>query len=169
MILRNNEKATEKKLITLILALLVILAGLITFAGSYADGTGVPPLVSDEQNTSTSAATESAPPLMTDIAEKEDTLPSKSAQAARDTDLVRVLDYIPDVVLDIRYATDNNFTGQVIYDFSDAWLRYGTVKKLMQVHNALKAQGLCLKIWDAFRPTTAQFRFWSVCRILLMS
>lgn len=39
-------------------------------------------------------------------------------------------DWIPDIYTDLRYAADNNFTGQAIYDFSDAYLRYGTVQKL---------------------------------------
>lgn len=80
-----------------------------------------------------------------------------------DAEFVRVLDYIPDVVVDLKYATEDNFTGQVIYDFSDAYLRYGTVKKLMQVQETLREQGLCLKIWDAFRPTEVQFKLWDVC------
>ncbi len=28
------------------------------------------------------------------------------------------------------FETENNFTGVKIYDFTDAYLRYGTVKKL---------------------------------------
>ena len=45
-------------------------------------------------------------------------------------DFVRVADWIPDIYTDLRYAADNNFTGQAIYNFSDAYLRYGTVQKL---------------------------------------
>lgn len=80
-----------------------------------------------------------------------------------DGDFVRVLDYIPDLVLDLKYATEDNFTGQVIYDFSEAWLRYGTVKKLIQVQRLLGERGLYLKIWDAYRPMEAQFRLWEIC------
>lgn len=79
-----------------------------------------------------------------------------------DRELVCVTDYIPDLYVELRYATPNNFTGQTIYDFTDAWLRYGTVKKLMTVQNALKGSGYCLKIWDAYRPSDAQFKLWAV-------
>ena len=72
-------------------------------------------------------------------------------------------DYLPGVFLDLRYATEDNFTGQRIYDFSDAYLRWGTVKKLMAVSRELEAQGLYLKIWDAYRPVSAQYRLWEVC------
>lgn len=78
-------------------------------------------------------------------------------------DFVRVLDYIPDMYQELKYAADRNFTGQVIYDFSDAYLRYGTVKKLAAVCNDLAELGLSLKIWDGFRPVSAQFKLWEVC------
>ena len=46
-----------------------------------------------------------------------------------DEDFVLITDYIPDVAIDLKYSTLDNFTGSVIYNFSDAYLRYGTVKK----------------------------------------
>ena len=80
-----------------------------------------------------------------------------------DDAFVRVKDYIPDIVVELKYATEDNFTGQVIYDFQDAYLRYGTVKKLMAVQEELRQQRLSLKIWDGFRPAAAQFKLWEVC------
>ena len=79
-----------------------------------------------------------------------------------DETLVNVRDYIPSVFVDLRYATENNFTGQVIYDFTAAQLRCGTVKKLALAADALAAQGYALLIWDAYRPVSAQFRLWEV-------
>lgn len=79
-----------------------------------------------------------------------------------DGDFVLVRNYIPDIIVDLRYGMENNFTGQRIYEFSDAWLRYGTVKKLMAVQEKLREMGLGLKIWDGFRPVSAQFRLWEV-------
>lgn len=78
-------------------------------------------------------------------------------------DFVKVQTYIPDMVVELRYATENNFTNQQIYDFTDAWLRYGTVKKLMLVQEELRQYGYRLKIWDGFRPPAAQFKLWEVC------
>ena len=54
---------------------------------------------------------------------------------------VLVKKYIPDIYVELRYATENNFTGVKIYDFTEAYLRYGTVKKLAQVQKELKQQG----------------------------
>lgn len=88
---------------------------------------------------------------------------SPAAAEPADEDLVRVLDYIPSVYVDLKYATEDNFTGTVIYGFTDASLRYGTVKKLKEVQEELSSQGYSLKIWDAYRPVSAQFKLWEVC------
>lgn len=80
-----------------------------------------------------------------------------------DTDLVPVTQYVPGIRQELRYAGEDNFTGQRIYEFSDAYLRWGTVKKLQAVSEELAQQGLGVKIWDGFRPVKAQFRLWQVC------
>ena len=80
-----------------------------------------------------------------------------------DDTFVRVLDYIPTIQQELRYATTNNFTGQVIYTFEDAYLRYGTVKKLQKVSEDLAKYGLGIKVWDAFRPLQAQAKLWEIC------
>ncbi len=79
-----------------------------------------------------------------------------------DDEYVLVKKYIPDIYVELRYATENNFTGVKIYDFTEAYLRYGTVKKLAQVQKELKQQGYSLKIWDACRPFEAQQKLWEV-------
>lgn len=79
------------------------------------------------------------------------------------TDMVDVRMFLPEVFVDLRYAGKENFTGQKIYGFEDAYLRFGTVMKLKKVCDTLKEQGLYLKIWDAFRPESAQHTLWAVC------
>ena len=79
-----------------------------------------------------------------------------------DDEYVLVKKYIPDIYVELRYATENNFTGVKIYDFTDAYLRYGTVKKLADVQKELKEQGYSLKIWDAYRSFEAQQKLWEV-------
>ena len=73
-----------------------------------------------------------------------------------------IADSGPDVRTELRYATENNFTGQTIYSFDEAWLRYGTVQKLAKAQEMLTEQGYALLIWDAFRPTAAQWKLWEV-------
>ena len=95
----------------------------------------------------------------TEPAETTETVPMEPEEEV----FVRILDYIPEAEQELFYATDRNFTGERIYGFEDAYLRYGTVKKLMAVSAELAESGLFLKIWDGFRPTAAQFRLWEVC------
>lgn len=75
-------------------------------------------------------------------------------------DFVKVLDYIPDVVVELKYATSQNFTGSVVYEFTEVYLRYSTVLKLMDVQAELREMGYKLKIWDGFRPLEAQEKLW---------
>lgn len=76
---------------------------------------------------------------------------------------VEVTDYIPSIMVELKYSTNQNFTGQKIYDFDEAYLRYGTVQKLIQVQNDLSKHGLGMIIWDAYRPVKAQFKLWEIC------
>ena len=48
-----------------------------------------------------------------------ETVPTAPPEPESDDAFVRVLDYIPSASQELRYATKNNFTGQVIYDFGD--------------------------------------------------
>lgn len=91
-----------------------------------------------------------------------ETVPTQLPVPESEDVFVRVLDYIPTALQELKYATADNFTGQVIYSFEDAYLRYGTVKKLMLVSRDLEELGLALKIWDGFRPVSAQFTLWEV-------
>ncbi len=72
-------------------------------------------------------------------------------------ELVRVTDFIPDARIDMKYASADNFTKGKIYNFNDAYLRYGTVMKLKKAADELRQQGYLLLIYDAFRPQSAQF------------
>ena len=80
-----------------------------------------------------------------------------------DDELVRVIDYIPTAWEDLAYASANNFTGKQIYDFYNAYLRYGTVQKLAAACAELEEQGLGILIWDGFRPVSAQAALWEIC------
>jgi len=82
-----------------------------------------------------------------------------------DTDFVKVTDYSENILSDLKYAGESNETGKKIYDFSDAYLRYGTVKKLAKVaefFSSINDGGYKLVIIDAYRPTAAQDVIWNL-------
>lgn len=68
---------------------------------------------------------------------------------------------VPGVVMDIRYGTDRNITGQKIYPDGRAWLRQETIQKLAKVARELKGSGYRLVLWDAWRPVSAQKALWA--------
>jgi len=64
------------------------------------------------------------------------------------------------IKLDIRYATENNFTKTIIYDCPKCFLRPDVAKALVAVHKKLKAKGLGLKVFDCYRPSPYQQKLW---------
>ena len=146
-----------KKIIALILCLLL------------ASGCGKKeiPVTTQPPETTVAVPAESTVPVTEAPTEppttEPETVPTEPPVPESDDVLVRVLDYIPSAVQELRYATENNFTGQIIYPFEDAYLRYGTVRKLQLVSEDLAELGLYIKIWDGFRPVSAQFTLWEVC------
>ena len=107
------------------------------------------------ENEDASAPTEDGAALQTPMVNLEE-MPDREPG-----DFVKVKEYIPDIVVELKYATNQNFTNHVVYDFTEAYLRYSTVLKLMDVQEELREQGLRLKIWDAFRPLKAQEKLWA--------
>lgn len=103
-------------------------------------------------------ATEQTSPVITAPAE----IPTEPAAEPSEDTFVDIREYLPDVQVELKYATEDNFTGQIIYDFDAPFLRYGSVKKLAMVQEELRSMGLSLKIWDGFRPVSAQFTLWEV-------
>lgn len=76
--------------------------------------------------------------------------------------LVNIKEYIPNIYLDIRYATTNNFTGIAVYNKADAYTRLPVIRKLQLVQNELNAKGLGLKIFDGYRPYDITLKFWDL-------
>jgi len=81
-----------------------------------------------------------------------------------DNELVGLQAEIPDIVLDIRYATTNNFTGEQIYTQPKAFVRKPVAEALKQVQKKLNDSGLGLLVYDAYRPYAATVKFYEVYR-----
>ncbi|HYG18697.1 MAG TPA: M15 family metallopeptidase [Ohtaekwangia sp.] len=95
---------------------------------------------------------------------KPQTLPEYRAASQADSrkELVDLEKFIPGIVLDIHYATENNFTGQRIYNLARAYARKPVAIALKKVQADLKARGLGIKIFDAYRPYKATVKFYEV-------
>jgi len=76
--------------------------------------------------------------------------------------LIDIKHYIPEIVLDIRYATTNNFTKEQIYTLPKAFLRKPVADSLKKVQMELSKIGLGIKVFDAYRPYSATLKFYEV-------
>ena len=65
-----------------------------------------------------------------------------------------------DVVTDLAYATTRNFTGKPIYARAGCDLHRAAAEKLRLAIAIARPFGLKLKIFDAFRPSEAQWVLW---------
>ena len=81
-------------------------------------------------------------------------------EADSNTLLVEIKSRIPNIVLDIRYATENNFLKKVFYKEAKAFARLPVVKALQNIQTELNAQGLGVKIYDGYRPYAVTVLFY---------
>lgn len=79
------------------------------------------------------------------------------------TGLIEARERISDLVVDLRYATENNFFHQAVYP-KDArcLLAPETAERLEKVAVALRRDGFRLKVWDCYRPRRVQFEMWKL-------
>jgi D-alanyl-D-alanine dipeptidase len=78
------------------------------------------------------------------------------------TDFVELSTLIPDAVIDMRYATADNFTGKVVYPVARCKLRRSVATRLARAAATLRKQQRRLLVWDCYRPTSVQEAFWKL-------
>ena len=76
-------------------------------------------------------------------------------------DLVDLEILIPTIKTDIKYATNDNFMNLVVYPSKKAYLCLEVAKQLKLVQDEFIEIGLCLKVWDAYRPLSVQKMLWN--------
>ncbi len=77
-------------------------------------------------------------------------------------DLVDLHRMTPRVVVDLKYATDDNFMGRRLYDSNTCFLNRSTALKVDTVQKELEKMNLGLKVWDCYRPLGVQQTFWAI-------
>lgn len=76
--------------------------------------------------------------------------------------LIRLLDVDKDFIIDLKYATADNFTNAVVYTSSECYIDENTAFRLIAAKNSAQNAGFRIKVWDAFRPISAEQRFWDL-------
>lgn len=85
-----------------------------------------------------------------------------SLKAHPEKELVNLETFIPGIVLDIRYATNNNFTGEKIYKLPRAYARKAVAIALKEAQEEFITRGVRIKIFDAYRPYKATVKFYEI-------
>lgn len=80
----------------------------------------------------------------------------------RKGNLVRLTDLSKDFIIELKYATPDNFTGTKVYQSNDCWLDEHTAEILVEAQKIFHKDGYRVKVWDAYRPIRAQQRFWEI-------
>jgi D-alanyl-D-alanine dipeptidase len=80
----------------------------------------------------------------------------------QDTSMVQILDLDNTFVIDVRYATKDNFTKQVLYPCNTVWFRRKVALDLVAAHKVFKQKGYRIKIFDGYRPISVQRHLWKV-------
>ncbi len=117
-------------------------------------GTNGTLILNETTNTITSTKTQSPKSAVT-VPKKLQ--PRLTLDLANRWDLVDVRVYIPDLSIDLRYATQENVTRRPLYDRRmPCLLRRETADKLKTAQALLRAQGYGIRLWDAYRPPEVQ-------------
>ena len=87
--------------------------------------------------------------------------PPPVSEPARATGFVDVRTVVPDAVIDLRYATPNNFIGTPLYPPDARCLVHESLAEGLAIAaNALRATGDVLVFWDCYRPHDVQVRMY---------
>ncbi|MEP2935430.1 MAG: M15 family metallopeptidase [Gilvibacter sp.] len=75
-------------------------------------------------------------------------------------ELARLDSISPHFYYDIRYATDNNFVGEAVYDCGICLLRPEAATALNKANEYFMSKGYCIQIFDCYRPYDVQKKLW---------
>jgi D-alanyl-D-alanine dipeptidase len=68
----------------------------------------------------------------------------------------------PDIHLDIRYASPDNFLGRAMYAAPRCYLVTDAAQRLVAADTTLRSEGLRLIVWDCYRPRSVQYAMWEI-------
>lgn len=76
---------------------------------------------------------------------------------------IRIQDLDKSIKVDLMYAKSDNFVGEVMYDFTEAYLHPKAAKAVAEANRILKElkPGYRLCIYDATRPMSVQQKMWN--------
>lgn len=87
----------------------------------------------------------------------------KPAKSRKTKPLVEATTVVPDLVEDLRYATEDNFLKRKVYpDTARCLLLPESAERLRKAADVLRPQGYRLKVYDCYRPRAVQWEMWKI-------
>lgn len=106
-----------------------------------------------------------APVEQTEIEEHEEEHFSETVQKLRLLGLVDIHDYNPDIFVELKYATPDNFTGKILYDdLTSAYMQPKVAQMLSKAQHCLDSISpeMHLLVYDAVRPVSVQRKMYEL-------
>lgn len=64
------------------------------------------------------------------------------------------------IIMDLKYATTDNFVKEQMYECGRCFLRKTTALKILEIQKELQGKGYGLKMFDCYRPRPIQWKLW---------
>jgi zinc D-Ala-D-Ala dipeptidase len=87
-------------------------------------------------------------------------LAAPGAQPPARAALIDAAEVVPGLILDLRYATEENFVHRRLYASARCLLRPSVAARLAAAQAALERRGYRLKVFDCYRPFSVQKAMW---------
>jgi D-alanyl-D-alanine dipeptidase len=115
----------------------------------------------------------SAVPVQKEVTSSRITLPTNTIAApneravsvaieVEDTTFVNLKDFSNDFVYNMKYATTDNFLKSKVYECEACYLRYKTVKALVNANEKFMKRGYRIMLFDCYRPIDIQKKMWEI-------
>ena len=69
--------------------------------------------------------------------------------------------YLPEAEFELLFATRNNITGEALYP-PIPMMEVNTAEHLLQAYERFRADGYTIKVYDSYRPKSAQFKLYDI-------
>ncbi|MDI9312835.1 MAG: D-alanyl-D-alanine dipeptidase [Limnohabitans sp.] len=83
-------------------------------------------------------------------------------KTSADTSFVNLRELSKDFVYDLKYASNDNFLKQKVYDCSECYLRKNTAEALIKANKLFLRKGYRIKFFDCYRPLDVQKKMWAI-------
>nr|WP_148639188.1 M15 family metallopeptidase [Aquimarina longa] len=82
--------------------------------------------------------------------------------SVNEEDFVNIEDISSDFILDMKYATSDNFLKEKVYSCAKCYVRKKVAEALVKANNDLLNQGYRIKLFDCYRPYSVQKKMWKI-------